>query len=439
MTFGTLRSVLAATLLAMTSLAACDSPPRYPELPPSSRPQATGPFIRGELTLRARIALAPDSLAVVELREADGNGPVVADWRRTLGGLQVPIRFELAFDPRRLQPDGRYALRAAIFSGGQPAWASDAIPVRVGAESVEAGALLLLPYQPTAFGSVLRCGDRTATFGVGKRDGRDVPQLVAGDRRFDLRQVSSASGARYEAIDDPRTSVWNRGGRATVIVAGDAWPECDVQRAGGEGSATTLRARGNEPFWALDIGPTLRLRLLAETLEGPVPEAQFADGARRYAGTLQGRPISVSARESRCADTMTGMPHPLAVEVQFDGRTYRGCGGNPADLLIGAEWVVEDIAGGLVDRSRATLHFSPAGGLTGRASCNTFVTRYALSGEGLSIERAAVTRMACAPSLMQQEDRFLDILQKAHRFEIAADGALRLIAPDGRTITARRR
>lgn len=438
MKFDTIRSILAAAAVAVAALTACDSPPRHPELPPSTRPQPTGPFIRGELTYRARMALAPDSVAVVELREAEGNGPVAAEWRRSLAGLQVPIRFEMAFDPHKLQPDGRYALRAAIFSGGQPAWASEAVPVRVGAGSVEAGAVLLTPYQPTAFASLLRCGDRVATFGIGKRDGRDVPQLVAGDRRFDLRQVAAASGARYEAIDDPRTSVWNRGGRATVIVAGEAWPECDVQRAGGESSATTLRARGNEPFWALDIGPTLRLRLLTETLEGQAPEAQFADGARRYAGTLQGRPIAVAAREQRCADTMTGMPHPLAVEMQFDGRTYRGCGGNPADLLIGAEWVVEDIAGGMVDRSRATLMFSPAGGLTGRASCNTFTSRYTISGEGLTIEPAAATRMACARSLMQQEDRFLDILPKVRRFEITANGALRLIAPDGRSITARR-
>lgn len=439
MTIRPLLSAFAAALVSVASLAACTSPPRPPELPPSSRPQAAGPVIRGELNARTRIALPPDSVAIVELREAEGNGPVVAEWRRTLGGLQAPIRFEMPFDSGKLRPDGRYALRAAIFSGGQPAWASEARPVVLGRDRVDAGTLLLSPYQPLAFASVLRCGDRVATLGSGRRDGRDVTQLVAGDRRFDLRQVPAASGTRYEAIDDPRTSVWNRGGRATVIVGGEAWPECDVQRAGGDSPVAMLRARGNEPFWALDIGPTLRLRLPTETLEGPAPEAQFVDGTRRYEGALQGRPIEVTAREHLCADTMTGMPHPLQVEMRFDGRTFRGCGGNPADLLIGGEWVVEDIAGGMIDRSRATLLFSPAGGLTGRASCNTFTTRYTLSGEGLTIDPAATTRMACAPSLMQQEERFLDILHKSRRFELSADGALRLIAPDGRRITARRR
>lgn len=423
---------------ALALLAACAPPPRYPELPPSSRPQPTGPFVRGELAPRAGGHLPPDSVAVVELREAAGDGPVVADWRRTLGGLQAPIRFELPFDPAKLRAGERYALRAAIFSGGQPAWASEPRPVALGRDSVEVGTLPLAPFQPTFFASVLRCGERIAMLAVGRRDGREMTQLVADERRFELRQVPAASGNRYEAIDDPRTSVWERGGRATVTVAGEAWPECDVRRGSGE-AAAPLRARGSAPFWALDIGPTLRLRLANETLEGPAPPPQLVGNARRYEGALQGRPIVVTAREQRCADALSGMPHPLSVEVQFDGQTYRGCGGNPADLLIGAEWVVEDIAGGMVDRSRATLLFSPAGALTGRASCNTFATRYSLTGEALTIEPPAATRMACAPSLMQQEALFLDILQKSRRFEIAADGALRLIAPDGRAITARRR
>jgi heat shock protein HslJ len=46
--------------------------------------------------------------------------------------------------------------------------------------------------------------------------------------------------------------------------------------------------------------------------------------------------------------------------------------------------------------------------------------------------------MACAPSLMQQEDRFLDILHNARRFEITDSGALVLITADNRRIAARR-
>lgn len=419
-------------------LAACATSPADPQLEPSQRRPVDGPVVRGELIYRQRIALPPDSVAIVELRESAGNGQVVAEWRRTLGGIQVPIRFEMPFDPRKLSADQRYALRGAIFAGGQPAWASEAKPVALGNESVDAGALLLAPYEFLAFASTLRCGDRTARFGIGKRDGRDVPRLVVGDRRYDLREVASASGARYEAIDDPRTSLWNKGNRATVTLDGVAWPDCVMQPADSAAPARPVQARGNEPFWALDIGATMRLRTPELSLEGPAPEAQWRDGARRYEGTLQGRPIRVSLRPQRCADTMTGMPHPLTVEVQFDGRALRGCGGDPADLLVGREWEVEDLTGGMVDRSRATLAFTAEGQLTGLASCNRYTTAYKLSGEGLTIGNTATTMMACAPALMQQEGRFLDILQNARRFEISDSGALLLITGDNRRIVARR-
>lgn len=46
--------------------------------------------------------------------------------------------------------------------------------------------------------------------------------------------------------------------------------------------------------------------------------------------------------------------------------------------------------------------------------------------------------MACEPSLIAQERRFLDILQQVQRFEIGAAGEPVLIDHGGRRITARR-
>lgn len=434
-----------AALLATALLAACATP-KYPELEPTKRQAAQGPAIVGELATRQRIALPADSLAVVELRELGGQGSVVADWRRTLLGQQLPIRFELIYDPAQIDAAKNYGVRAAVIAGGQPLWVSEAKPVKpAGGGSTDAGTLLLAPYQALAFASTLDCGGRQAQFGIARRDGQDLPQLVVGERRYDLRQVPSASGARYEAIGDPRTSVWNKGERTTVTVGGEVWPECETRKAEAAASAAAaasasppLRLRGNEPFWLLEIGATLRLRTPESTLEGPAPKMQAGDGVRRYEGSLQGRPISATVSNQRCVDSMSGMPYPFTAEVRFDGRSMKGCGGDPAELLLGPEWVVEEITGGMLDRSRATLAFGADGRLSGRASCNSFFASYTLTGEGLGIGRAGTTRMACAPELMQQEARFLDILQKVQRFEIAADGALVLASGDGRRIKARR-
>jgi heat shock protein HslJ len=141
-----------------------------------------------------------------------------------------------------------------------------------------------------------------------------------------------------------------------------------------------------------------------------------------------------------CVDTMSGMPRPNRVTVLLDGRELNGCGGDPAVLLQGAEWVVEDIAGaGIVDGSRATLNFGADGQLAGSGSCNRYSGSYMLTGEGLSVSsKTAMTMMACVPALMQQESRFMELLSQVRRFRLGADGALILESDTGGTITARR-
>lgn len=57
---------------------------------------------------------------------------------------------------------------------------------------------------------------------------------------------------------------------------------------------------------------------------------------------------------------------------------------------------------------------------------------------GLSISKIAATLKACAPALMQQEDRFLDLVKQVQRFELTRDGALILRTGGRGTITARR-
>jgi heat shock protein HslJ/membrane-bound inhibitor of C-type lysozyme len=304
---------------------------------------------------------------------------------------------------------------------------------------------------PLRFASDLRCGDRTLRFGIGRHDGGDVPQLAVGERRIDLKEVVSASGARYEAIHAPGTTVWNKGTRATVVLDGEALPECNVVNLAppaahapapaGSPAATyaPLTARGNEPAWTLVLDQRLRFATDGRVIEGRTPAGQMRDGARIHDGALTGHHVTVEVRERVCGDSMSGMPHPYTVHVRVDDRTFRGCGGRPVDLLLGAAWVIEDIGGaGIVDRSRATLRFGDDGKVGGRASCNIFTGSYALTGESLTFGKVASSMMACAPALMEQERRFLDLLQAVHRFEIGDSGALVLITPDNRRITASR-
>jgi membrane-bound inhibitor of C-type lysozyme len=57
--------------------------------------------------------------------------------------------------------------------------------------------------------------------------GDDGALLTAGTQVFELHRTSTASGARYDAPEDPSgTFFWDKGDQATVVVQGDTYPDC---------------------------------------------------------------------------------------------------------------------------------------------------------------------------------------------------------------------
>ena len=61
-----------------------------------------------------------------------------------------------------------------------------------------------------------------------------------------------------------------------------------------------------------------------------------------------------------------------------------------------------------------------------------------MSKEGMRFSGVSSTRMACAPEIMEQERRFLSILESVEGYSFYSDGGMSLIAPDGRAIRFRR-
>ncbi len=107
--------------------------------------------------------------------------------------------------------------------------------------------------------------------------------------------------------------------------------------------------------------------------------------------------------------------------------------------LVGAEWVIEDIAGrGVVDNTHASLEFAPDGSIAGNASCNRFFGKYTLKDYILSIEPGGSTMMACPEAIMDQESRVLEMLPKIKSYTIDNTGALILKTVGDESITARR-
>ncbi|NIN34520.1 MAG: META domain-containing protein [Gammaproteobacteria bacterium] len=203
-----------------------------------------------------------------------------------------------------------------------------------------------------------------------------------------------------------------------------------------------FKAMGNEPGWSLTISED-QIELVTsygqEKLVTSTPEVITTEAGSRYLLSAEGQALEITIRDSRCRDSMSGMPYPRTVKVIMSDKTLSGCGGQSVSLLLGDEWIVEDIGNkGIIDFSRVTINFSEDGRIHGLAGCNQYSGSYQISGELLSVGLLISTRRACPEALMNQEAFFLELLQLATGFDFDEHGALIIKTKEGKTILIRR-
>lgn len=303
-------------------------------------------------------------------------------------------------------------------------------PTGTDAAAGRAVALPLDPQPPVQF----RCGEQTVTL----RHFGELSTLEASGRTHTLHPVRTASGTRRVSVDDERTSIWTRGDAALLELAGVVQPEC--RRVG---ARPLFRAVGRAPGWRLDVhadGLSLLLDNGDTQVFAPSPLIIDGDGLRSYEAVSAGGPLTALVFERYCTDSLSGMPHPQTVELRWQDRVLRGCGGDPAELLQRGPWDVVEIEGEAVaDPTRVTVDFAPAGQLAGSAACNRYFGRYALSEEGLRLSPLGATKRACESGAMDEEQRFMEAAGRVTGFAIAVDGSLILRAGDQTLMRARRR
>jgi putative lipoprotein len=128
---------LGAVLLLVAALPACTgsrkAPAPSPEAAPTPEaapvPVPTAPaapvretaVLRGTVTYRQRSALTPEAVVQIELRgaAAAGDPPTVVAKRIIERPGQVPIAFELPYDPSAIDPSTAYTVSARITDRGQ--------------------------------------------------------------------------------------------------------------------------------------------------------------------------------------------------------------------------------------------------------------------------------------------------------------------------------
>ncbi|SDE58394.1 hypothetical protein SAMN05421538_10876 [Paracoccus isoporae] len=109
------------------------------------------------------------------------------------------------------------------------------------------------------------------------------------------------------------------------------------QSAVATAEATTLNtqaytARGNEPFWRVDVANGTAQYRTPENQSGrniAVNRIVYRQGVE-YIGELNGGPFSLNIRNVRCADTMADRTYPMTALLRVGSRRMQGCAG-PAE------------------------------------------------------------------------------------------------------------
>ena len=196
------------------------------------------------------------------------------------------------------------------------------------ADGIDAAGATSTPLAAYAF----ECDDqqRFVLFRVPRQP--DAMDLVLGDRRQRLTHDRTGSGAQYAAEG---ISVWTKGREAMLEVAGRVTTCREDRRRSiledARARGVEFRASGNEPAWVLELMADRMVFVGAYGTERVTTPRTGGSGASTpggavYSGAVEGHRLTARVLPGPCFDTMSGEQSASNVEVDVDGKTYRGCG-----------------------------------------------------------------------------------------------------------------
>lgn len=160
----------------------------------------------------------------------------------------------------------------------------------------------------------------------------DAIDLVLPHRRQWLPRIPTGSGVRYAGGG---VSVWNKGREAILDLDGRVY-RCGENRPGSiredaRARGVEFRASGNEPGWTWELLPDRTVFVagygtLRVATPRPSPQSGPTPGETVHAAITDAHRLTVRIRDTACVDSMSGERYGATVEVDLDGRSYRGCG-----------------------------------------------------------------------------------------------------------------
>jgi heat shock protein HslJ/membrane-bound inhibitor of C-type lysozyme len=340
-----------------------------------------GAFVSGTVTYQQRVALPDNAVLTVQLEDvsrADASSTVLAAQTVSTRGQQVPLQWGFVFDPKWLEPNGRYVLRATITSAGRSLWTTD-----------------------------------TATL---------LPQGGAAGLELRLVQAQGSPVQTPGSSDPLRGTAWvlssyTPAGGARTNVSGDARPTIsfDGARAGGSTGCNTYGGA-----YTVD-GSTLKLGQLVQTLRACADPVGRLEAA--FTRLLQDVNAYSVSGNTLTLTTATG--GALTFTAQ-SGTASSGAGTSPTQTgnprLAGTNWqltryTLNGTTVTVTAARSATIGFDANGRASGSTGCNRFTGGYTSSVAGvLTLTPLATTRMACVGEGASLERAFLTLIQGVTRY-----------------------
>ena len=199
-----------------------------------------------------------------------------------------------------------------------------------------------------------------------------------------------------------------------------------------EGDFTQQKARGidffaggNEPFWFLELisEKTLTFNLIdAKPIVLKDIVSTYKNGITIIKSKSEKPAVEATIYQYQCVNDMSGAISSNYVEVNVNGKLYKGCG-RPLnnDFKIAGKWNLSFIKDFNIPQDQAGktpfLNFNiQEKKVSGNFGCNGFGGNYIMSKDSLNIINVMSTLMACPK--METENKFSAALQQTDSYKI---------------------
>ena len=348
-----MRTLPLWSIAALALLAGCATPgPQEPS------------FVTGTATYRERISLPPQAVfeaSIEDVSRADAPSTVIASTR--IESPRVPVEFSIPYEIQRIQPNGRYVVRARIMLDGRMIFTTDTAYPVLGASGTDAVQLLL----------------RRVGTGTGASPGTPSPQVR---RMRGLYNYMADAAMFMDCASGAHLPVAQQGNNAALQSAYVA-----TRKAPGEIALATVDGRV-APRPATQEGAG-RMELVVERFVSISPDQQCPSTAST--ATLENTYWKLLSLRGQPVQVAQGQREPHLI---FQGPQKRVAGSGGCNRLMGS--YVLDGQSLSIGRVAGTMMACAQGGEQERAFLDVLpaVSGWRINGERLELQDATGATIA---------------------------------------------